>query len=191
MRRGFLIAVFLLVAQTVTGAGPAKPARTRIRCLSGLSRALAVSGVDRSALVETFVGELERSDVVVYLEVLTAPSTGDIRGSMRFVSAAAGLRYLLIQVNGYHAMQAEQIAVLGHELWHALEVARAPGIRDLPSFRRYYQEHGVGWGSRCFETDEARAAEQRVRADVADGRPRLNEQHRLDPRPEEPEGGRG
>jgi hypothetical protein len=61
----------------------------------------------------------------------------------------------------------ERIALLGHELQHAVEIAGAPEVTSLEQLRRFYA--GRGWGavgSDHYETAAARRAEDMVRHEL-------------------------
>jgi len=161
----------LLVAVMVAVTGIAEAGGTpetwhHLRCPSSSSQQLAAAAVERSPLVATLIGELERSDVIVYLEVVTSPPDTEFRASTTFMAWAGGIRFLLVQVDAYRTLPIERIAMLGHELCHALEVARAPQVHDVESFRRFYKEIGTQWRPGHFETADAQAAERRVRDEV-------------------------
>ncbi len=179
MCRPLLVALMVTVAGTVDAAGPPQ-AWSHLRCLTGPSQKLAASAVERSPLIATFVKELERSDVIVYLELLTAPH-GELHAWTTFVAWTGGNRYLLLQVDGRDTGPSERIAMLGHELCHALEVARAPQVHDTASFRRLYEDIGTQWGPDRFETADARAAERRVRDDVTSSGSRRGRSHAGEP----------
>jgi hypothetical protein len=58
---------------------------------------------------------------------------------------------------------------LGHELFHALEVAGAPEVRDENSLRAFYDQVGFMVGRRCgarYDTAEARATARAVAQEV-------------------------
>jgi hypothetical protein len=171
VRSAFTFAVLLLVAWTVQAAPPPKPAWDHLRTVSPASAALVAAAVERSPLVRHFIDDLERSDVIVYVEALASPTIGGLRGRMLFVTWNAGCRYLHVQVDAFFTPQTDQIAMLGHELRHALEVAQAPEVRDVASFRRLFQHIGRESTRDRYETGNARTAERQVRAEVMEGRP--------------------
>ena len=84
-------------------------------------------GPDASSLVLA----LNKSDVIVYIETgRVLPST--IVGRLLLAAGPEGTRYLRIQVSG-HPGSNDMIALIGHELRHALEVAESPDVRDEAS----------------------------------------------------------
>jgi hypothetical protein len=62
-------------------------------------------------------------------------------GRLTFVSAVGGYRYVHIRVARL-ASAAVQIALIGHELRHAVEIADAPGVVDASSLVREYEKIG-------------------------------------------------
>ncbi len=165
MRRMLLVILMLAAARTLDAAA-VPPAWAHLRCLTDLSRELASAAAERSTLISSFIDELERSDVVVYLKVVASPSEDEFRASTTFLSWSAGTRFLFVRVDAFHTLPIEQIALLGHELRHCLEVALAPQVRDLESFRNLFAKTGNEWQPGQFETDAARVAERRVREEV-------------------------
>jgi hypothetical protein len=164
------VAVVVLTAMVVAEGSEATPPPAppgHLRCLSNASRDLAIRAAERSPVVRRLIEDIERSDVVVYLEILAAPQTHQFRASMRFVAWTGGIRYLLVQIDGFGINGTDQVALLGHELCHALEVAADLKVRDPASFQKFYQRIGTGWGSCNFETANARATERRVRDELA------------------------
>lgn len=96
-------------------------------------------GARGSQTFRRLVDRLRRSDVIVYLESGQATRAAD--GRLRFLSAAGGLRYVHISVARLASADA-QIALIGHELRHAVEIADAPSIVDAESLAREYQRIG-------------------------------------------------
>ena len=82
--------------------------------------------------------------------------TNEPSAYLRFVSRAAGLRYLLVQVARWDVSPTDRVAWLAHELQHAVEIARAPDVQDNASVARLYRQIGWQSGRGRFETSEAR-----------------------------------
>lgn len=182
MSRSLLIALMVAVAGAAEASAPPQ-AWHHLRCLTGASQRLAAGAAERSPLVAALIGELEQSDVIVYLDVVTSPPDGEFRASTTFVAWTGGMRYVLVQVDAYLTLPIEQIAMLGHELAHAVEVARAPQVHDAAGFRRLYGEIGTEWRPGHFETTNAQAAERRVRDEVLWNRPKHGGARPAMPRP--------
>ena len=98
MRKSLLVALIVAVAGTARAVQPPR-AWSHLRCLTGASQQLAAAAVERSPLVATLLGELEQSDVVVYLEALTSPPDNEFHGATTFVAWAGGVRFLRVQVD--------------------------------------------------------------------------------------------
>ena len=62
-------------------------------------------------------------------------------GRLTFISAVGGYRYVHVRVARLAAADV-QIALIGHELQHAVEIADAPDVVDRPSLAREYQRIG-------------------------------------------------
>ena len=117
--------------------------------------------LDRSALMRELVGRLESSDLVIHIDTVTVlPAT--VGGMTRFVTSAGGTRYVRISLlRGLEAT--DRAAVLGHELYHACELADSTA-HDLPAVRRLWEGLGerINRREEMFETRAALLAGQRV-----------------------------
>jgi hypothetical protein len=131
---------------------------------SRVSHAIA-EGLRRSSTFASLVRALDRSDVIVYIETAHGmPSS--LAGRMLIAGGPAGIRYLRIQIaaapGGY-----ELIALIGHELRHALEVADSPAVRDATSLMALYQAIGrPGQGLHRYDTKEAQNTGRQVRTEL-------------------------
>lgn len=136
---------------------------THVRPLGPIARDLLATSTRRSDVVRDLVDALERTDVVAYLSCSMVGSKANVSAHMRFVSSAAGVRYVLIDIDVWASAPWTVVALFGHELQHALEVAAAPDVHDLATFGALYRR--IGWeGDRGhFETEAARAMGRRVR----------------------------
>jgi hypothetical protein len=132
-------------------------------------RSLVQEGASQSAYLRALLDELERTDVIVHLVVLVGPQSGGIEKApawLSFTVATDKSRYLRATLDTWQAGYWDSIPLLAHELQHALEVARAPEVRDASTFERLYQRIGWGTGASAFETAEARATTRAVRAEL-------------------------
>ena len=96
-------------------------------------------GVRASDTFRGIVHRLRRSDVIVYLEC--GGNTRSADGRLTFVSTAGGFRYVHIRVARLASADV-QIALIGHELRHAVEIADAPAVVDAQSLAREYERIG-------------------------------------------------
>jgi hypothetical protein len=135
----FLLSLLLMAASPGLSAqafdhDPRNHIRTTDQRLIRLLR----EGVRGSETFRRLVDRLRQSDVIVYLD---CGGTGWAGGRLTFVTAAANWRYVHVRVARLPSA-AVQIALIGHELQHAVEVADAPGVVDAPSLAREYQRIG-------------------------------------------------
>jgi hypothetical protein len=140
---------------------PEKPRRPPIRSTDRRLRSLLEEGVRMSPTLRALVARLHASDVVVYLQC-DGPHAPD--GRLTFLSAVGGFRYVVVRMARFPRLQ--QIAMMAHELQHAVEIAEAPAIVDGDSLVREYKRIGYvnPWSSLpgiAFDTRAAvRAGEQ-------------------------------
>jgi hypothetical protein len=141
-----------------------------IRGLTPPARHLLATAADRSAVVRDLFDQIERSDVVVLLELAADRDIDSQRPFLRFLTVAGHLRFVVIHICWTPAPVAAYVALIGHELQHAVEIAENPSVRDQKSCARLYTTIGFATGERCFETLRARETEKRVREELF-GRP--------------------
>jgi hypothetical protein len=161
-----------LIGLLLTDATPASgQSHGHVRSEAPWLRGMLDEGTARSETLRQLVERLDASDVVAYIEcapILPEPPPG-FGGRLQFVSNAGGVRYALVQLN-CRLPRERQMALLGHELRHAVEVANAGGIVDAPSFGHYYADHGFMVADdrrhRTYETDEAQRAQAAVRREL-------------------------
>jgi hypothetical protein len=138
----------------------------RVRTLDGHVADMLAIGYQRSATFRRLVDRLEDSDVIVHIERRAIVSG---TAFMHFVTQAGGNRYLRVTLDTELAPDAA-VPLLGHELQHAVEVARAPWVVDVASFGDLYR--AIGHSScedpprRCFDTTAAVDAGRRVRMEL-------------------------
>ena len=139
-------------------------------------------GFRTSPTIRALVDELDRSDLIVYVTGFSADEYRRLRGTMRFVAVAGGRRFLRITVNE-RLLGDEQASALGHELQHAVEVAREPWVIDQASFEDLYRHIGqpsaVESRTPCYETEAARRAGERVLTEIRTARHTLAAVRRL------------
>jgi hypothetical protein len=149
------------VAQT-----PVRPPHIRPEDRDG--RRFVEEAVGASPTVRDLVEQLQQSDVYVYLRFRAFSEIG-LDGRLRFLSAAAGSRFVVIELACIRP-RFDQIATFGHELHHALEIAAAPAVVSVATLAAYYQRIGTetigAAGTRTFETRSARVTANIVRKEV-------------------------
>ena len=111
-----------------------------VRTTDSRIRAAIADGVGGSAFFRDLVAQLDASDVIVYVEsdCLMAPP---LAGRLTFMSSAGGRRYVMVRI-ACSLEARSQIAMLGHELRHAVEIADADSVVDEPSLAAAYRRIG-------------------------------------------------
>lgn len=90
---------------------------------------------------------------------------------MQFVTATDSARYLRVTIR-LDLRTSELVALLGHELRHAVEVAERVDVRDERAFRRLYEAIGLAThrGRRLtYDTRAAIATGHRVAIELRTG----------------------
>jgi hypothetical protein len=82
---------------------------------------------------------IEHSDLIVYVETRAI----QVPGQLQLVAATPGCRHVRISVRT-PGLDTEMVVWLGHELWHAVELAGAPDVRDQVSLLHFYEHMGNG-----------------------------------------------
>jgi hypothetical protein len=125
--------------------------------------ALIDTGLSRSATLRSLIATLDESDVIVYIDVkVTRQGLGGYLAHQ--IVARGGHRYLHVAVETKGA-QDRLVALLAHELQHAVEVARAPEAVDTESLKQLFDRLAVRFGcggTTCSETQAARDVEHVV-----------------------------
>jgi hypothetical protein len=111
-------------------------------------------GIERSPTVRDLVAELEASDVIVHVETRAALPFSAV-GTTRLSASTGSRRYVRI-VLLRDPLPVNRVAVLGHELQHACEIARSPA-RDASGMRLLFDAIGrPAPGERAaYETEAA------------------------------------
>ncbi len=157
-------------------AHPQEPPATHVRADLPYVRALIDEGVHRSPTIRALVDRLNRSDVVVYVRLLDLPRP-QLDGRLSLLTVGGGRRYLVVDLSCTRPRDV-QLATLGHELHHAVEIADAPGVTDSRTLAGFFARIGTnvsGWPQQAFETAGALSAGRQVHHDlVAPGPKRAN-----------------
>jgi hypothetical protein len=167
MRTMIALVLLALPVVDVAAAGTPQPAWMHTRPLTPGATALLSDAARRSVMVRTLLETLEQTDVVVYVSDSMAGSEEEPPAYLTFLSRGGGIRRLLVRIAPSWSPPAEAIPPLGHELQHALEVARAPEVQNASTMAQLYRR--IGWEGRTgrFETDRARAVGVLVRNQLA------------------------
>ena len=129
-------------------------------------------GAERSDHFRSLVHALERSNVIVYVQVRQEASH-PVSGGLTFLGETNGVRWLRATVDAGtgHRVRAFQdivrlTAILGHELHHALEASEAASLADVHEFEQYFRMLGDRDAGVVLDTEGARAAGRLVAAEL-------------------------
>ena len=156
--RSIAVFMFAMLVPSLSLAAVPRPVDTWSDAAFALAR-------QRSALVRAMVSELEGSNVIVHIESSRLLPAG-VGGITRFVTSQGGYRYVRITLS-ISLPPSDRVAILGHELQHAIELARATAI-DTPGLRRFFAREGAFAvrGDDFLETREAVWVEKRIRREL-------------------------
>ena len=136
-----------------------------IRTTDHSVRKMMRRGFRESRTFADLVTRLQRSDVIVYIEdVPRLP--GALEGRMMMLPRAHGYRYVRIQI-ALRGAPEDAIAVLGHELQHAVEVAEAADVNDTADLARLYERIGLRSGFHVYDTAAAQETGRTVRRELS------------------------
>ncbi len=165
--RSRCVACLLVILVTVTSAPDAHADvgdAARVRSTNPYLAAIIREATARSVTFRQLVGDIERSDGIVYVE------PGECRHGVRAclslsVTSAAGFRLLRVLVDP-RAPVLELMATIGHELRHALEVLANPTLTTTQAIYHFYERIAPTVRA-AFETDAAVRAGFAVGAEVS------------------------
>jgi hypothetical protein len=170
----FFVVIIAFVIVPILSIGEAQERKfnfPHVRPLDASTRAAFSSGMKGSPLFRELVAQLEGSDLIVHVESDCA-MRDRVQGKLLFVTAAGGVRYLRVRI-GCAVSGVRQVAILGHELRHAVEVADAPWVVDESTMAEEYRR--IGFPSRgdsdgsSFESSAAIDAGERILRDLTGG----------------------
>lgn len=148
---------------TFNGAG-ANAWASNVRASDNELVALLSDGVKKSATLRALTERLSKSDVIVYVrpDVLSRNAN---QGHLSFLSSSGGYRYVVVHLPVGQSKQ-QQIAMLGHELQHAVVIADAPSVTDSDTLRKEFERIGkvtMAANGRDFSFDSQAAGDARQR----------------------------
>ena len=157
-------------AAAATAAATAAPlSSARLRPQSPRVAAWLARGRQRSPTLRALADQVERGDVVVYLEIAF---TLDRRmaACVTWMASVPGARYVRVSVRP-NLREADAIAMLAHELQHVVEVIDSPEVQSSGDLAALYQRigHRVGGGGRTWDTVAALRVGDLARTEVVRG----------------------
>jgi hypothetical protein len=172
------LAAFTCGSAIVFGAGLARPLAdtdkvVAVRYEDRFLGQLAEQGLARSATLRSLVAQLEHTQVIVFAAI-SRDMDGGVGGRVRFVgNGQDGWRFLRIELDDRRT-KLEVLAMLGHELQHAVEIAGVCDVVDPDSMAALYDRIGFpsagmrqnAGTSRDYETQAAIDTEKRVYSEL-------------------------
>jgi hypothetical protein len=161
MRRPTFAAIMILALCTVSARANAQSFPTPHLRSDAMFDPVVRDAVRWSSIVRGLIERLDRSDLTVYVR-MHAGASPYFYGHLAFLSRTSCQRYVVIELPP-NRNRFEQIGMLGHELQHAVEIAEAPDIVDVPTLISHYERIGIrrtnsSNHAMSFETDAAAAS---------------------------------
>lgn len=116
-------------------------------------------------MFRSIVESIEATDGIVY--VRDGACRLGVRACLEGVHKAAPVRFVHIKVDTRKASGCVLMAVIGHELQHALEVLRNPKIISTRALTQFYLREGPTGDDDTFETESAVRAGLLVEKEVS------------------------
>jgi hypothetical protein len=120
-------------------------------------------GAAESQTFRSLLNSLADSDLIVHVQLVDRLMTA---GRTYFVTATPTVRYVRVEV-GFRGNVNETVALIGHELQHAVEIAQEPRIRDRQGLSLFYKGMpGNSMSTTQYDSVAARVIEDRVRREM-------------------------
>lgn len=167
MRRCLAGLVGLVLATSAASAQDVVLPPPHVRAERDMRR-LVDEAARRSTAIRDSIDRLQELDVTVYIRTKLFTQL-DLDGRVALLSTAGSHRYLVIEL-ACGRSELAQMATLGHELFHAIEIAEEPSVVNAETLAVFYSRIGIktgdsrGW--QTFETEAAAAAGLRARREL-------------------------
>jgi len=159
-RAGIIIALLCLPPTPATGDPP-----PRVRSTDAVMISLFREGEKRSNTFGELLETIGRSNGIVYVEFGVC-AFGHLDGCLLpFIESSHGDRYLRVIVTADKTRRGHDrlLALIAHELQHALEVLEHPEVVDRATMDDMYRRLGIPLtGRQGYETSGARRVEDAV-----------------------------
>jgi hypothetical protein len=150
----------LVGARAAPAAAVTEPA-ARVRSTNATILEMLREGAERSATFRSIIDAIDHSTGIVYVEFGYC-AFGHVNGCLLpFIASAHGDRYLRILVTPDRNRRSHDqlLALLAHEMQHALEVLEHNEVVDVATMEAMYRKFGKPLiGLTGYETSAARAA---------------------------------
>jgi len=157
---GLMVVAFLIASHRVSTDGqapgsagnPTAPNDARVRAEDPTLSTLIRQAIDQSATFRRLVAEIQASDGIVH--VIRGRCGHSVPACLLLWMGAAGPNRMLRVVVDSDKTDIDTMALLGHELKHALEVLAEPSVRTGAGMFQLYRRNGAV-RRETFETEEA------------------------------------
>jgi hypothetical protein len=157
-----LLAIGVWLTPTLgAGAAQSNAVATAVRSSDRVLNRLVMEGYVGSPTFKRLADAIAATQTLVYVEAGVCAFGHAKACLLPFVAATDQGRYLRIVLTRplNLANRHRTVALIGHELQHALEVAERPDVVDVQSMLEMYRRIGVPInGQAAYETSEARSA---------------------------------
>lgn len=133
--------VAVLLTAALALADPPAGAPPHVRPETADAQSLLDELIARSPTARALVGELDRSTVLVYLRYRVFISAR-LNGRIGLVRSSRPTRTLIVELP-CSRLRIEQLVTLGHELQHAVEIARQPAIVSPAALAAHFSRIGI------------------------------------------------
>lgn len=158
----------LLVATVASATPLPSPSPTmRVRPQGARADRLVQLAHERSPTVRALLERLEAGDVIVYVDIRT-DLDAQVDGCLTWMAATASRRIVRASIRP-RLRDRDAVALIAHELRHAVEVLDHPEVRSATSLRDLYTRIGrsTSTSGRHFDTDDAVATGELAWNEVA------------------------
>jgi hypothetical protein len=156
-----------LIAATASAADGAQAPIPRVRTTTAAVATLIEQATTLSATFRGLVDVINATDGLVYVDDGKCP--GSIRAClMHSVTIAGPNRLLRAKVDVNRSTHEELIALIGHELQHAVEILSNLALRNNAQVLTFYHSGGIGSfrGGTAVETDAALQVQMTISEEI-------------------------
>jgi hypothetical protein len=180
---GLVVLAAIILCSAASEASASAADAPRVRSSDTAILALLHEGADRSATFSTLVDRVEHSNGIVYVEFGYC-AFGHLNACvLPLIASPHGDRYLRIIVTPDKTRRSHDqlLALIAHELRHALEVFDDADVVDAASMNAMYKRIGTPEtdGLKGYETSAARAAGDHTLNELLTGRKAAVEGRRI------------
>jgi len=158
------VALILLLVTLLAPHRSYAQSSPHVRFLDPVLKELFDQGMQQSPTLRALVEKIEATPILVFIE-------GDIRmpshlgARLNFVTSVNGLRYVRVDIDCTLSPR-RQVALLAHELQHALEIGERRDILDAEGMESLYEEIGFqssdNGSHKSYETEAAKDIQRAV-----------------------------